>query len=80
MGPGGAVRRNVPPAQRPEELPRIDLCLVPHDHWDHMDVSTLRSGFTEIGRRFPGIEVAMHRGTFKQADEPLDEPLEIRRG
>ena len=45
-----------------------------------MDVPTLRSGFTEIGRRFPGIEVAMHRGTLKQAHEPLDEPLEIRRG
>lgn len=192
MGPGGVVRRNVPPPLRPEELPRIDLCLVSHDHWDHMDVPTLRAvgapvvagletgaplakekilhqgmrwwqsvnfrgititfvpaqhfsgrgignrdltlwggwviqgssatlyhsgdtayftGFQEIGRRFPGIDaamlpigaydprwfmqpvhvdpeealqafedlgartfVAMHWGTFKQSDEPLDEP------
>jgi L-ascorbate metabolism protein UlaG (beta-lactamase superfamily) len=192
MGPGGVVSRNVPPALRPEELPHIDASLVSHDHWDHMDVPTLRavgapvlagletdapfsrekllhvplrwwqtvkvrgvaitfvpaqhfsgrglgnrdrtlwggfviqgssatlyhsgdtgsfSGFREIGRRFPGIDVAMlpigaydprwfmqsvhvdpeealqafedlgartfvamHWGTFKQADEPLDEP------
>jgi L-ascorbate metabolism protein UlaG (beta-lactamase superfamily) len=192
MGPAGVMSRNVPPALRPEELPNIDASLVSHDHWDHMDVPTLRavgavvlaglgtdapfareklqhvplrwwqtvkirgiaitfvpsqhfsgrglggrdrtlwggfviqgpsatlyhsgdtgyfSGFKEIGRRFPGIDVAMlpigaydprwfmapvhvdpeealqafvdlgartfvamHWGTFKQADEPLDEP------
>jgi L-ascorbate metabolism protein UlaG (beta-lactamase superfamily) len=192
MGPAGLISRNVPPALRPEDLPRIDACLVSHDHWDHMDVPTLRavgapvlaglgtdaplareklvhvplrwwqtvrigdvavtfvpaqhfsgrglggrdrtlwggfviqgssatlyhagdtgyfSGFKEIGRRFPGIDaalipigaydprwfmspvhvdpeealqafedlgartfVAMHWGTFKQSDEPLDEP------
>jgi L-ascorbate metabolism protein UlaG (beta-lactamase superfamily) len=192
MGPAGVMSRNVPPALRPEELPHIDASLVSHDHWDHMDVPTLRavgapvlaglatdaplakeklqhvplrwwqtvkvrnvaitfvpaqhfsgrgmggrdrtlwggfviqgssatlyhsgdtgyfSGFKEIGRRFPGIDVAMipigaydprwfmapvhvdpeealqafedlgartfvamHWGTFKQADEPLDEP------
>jgi L-ascorbate metabolism protein UlaG (beta-lactamase superfamily) len=192
MGPAGVMSRNVPPALRPEELPHIDASLVSHDHWDHMDVPTLRavgapvlaglgtdapfakeklqhvplrwwqtvkvrdisitfvpsqhfsgrglggrnrtlwggfviqgpsatlyhsgdtgyfSGFKEIGRRFPAIDVAMlpigaydprwfmapvhvdpeealqafvdlgartfvamHWGTFKQADEPLDEP------
>ena len=192
MGPAGVMSRNVPPALRPEELPHIDASLVSHDHWDHMDVPTLRavgapvlaglgtdaplarekvlhvalrwwqtvkvrgvsitfvptqhfsgrglggrdrtlwggfviqgssatlyhagdtgyfSGFHEIGRRFPAIDaalvpigaydprwfmrpvhvdpeealqafedlgartfVAMHWGTFKQADEPLDEP------
>jgi len=201
MGPAGVLSRNVPPALRPEELPHIDASLVSHDHWDHMDVPTLRdvgapvlaglgtdaplarekllhvplrwwqtvkvrdvaitfvpsqhfsgrglggrdrtlwggfviqgssatiyhagdtgyfSGFQEIGRRFPAIDaalipigaydprwfmrpvhvdpeealqafedlgartfVAMHWGTFKQSDEPLDEPpvrLEAERG
>jgi L-ascorbate metabolism protein UlaG (beta-lactamase superfamily) len=192
MGPAGVMGRNVPPALRPEDLPHVDASLVSHDHWDHLDVPTLRevgapvlaglgtdaplarekllhvplrwwqtvkvrgvaitfvpaqhfsgrgiggrdrtlwggfviqgasatlyhagdtgyfSGFKEIGRRFPGIDaamipigaydprwfmrsvhvdpeealqafedlgartfVAMHWGTFKQADEPLDEP------
>ncbi len=192
MGPMGLLGRNVPPALRPADLPRIDACLVSHAHYDHMDLPTLRavkapvlaglgngatlagarlrhgtlgwwqkvrirgveitfvpaqhfsnrttsdgdralwggfvirgssatlyhsgdtawfSGFKEIGRRFPDIDaamlpigaydprwfmrsvhvdpeealqafedlgartfVAMHWGTFKQADEPLDEP------
>jgi L-ascorbate metabolism protein UlaG (beta-lactamase superfamily) len=185
-------KRNVPPGVPPEAFPHVDAALVSHDHYDHLDVPTLRrigapviaglgtkrllrsqelfvtelgwwrstrvgdvtvtfvpaqhfgrrglgdgnqrlwggfvlqgrsatiyfagdtawfDGFREIGRRFPGIDAAllpigaydpewfmqrahvnpeqalaafrdlgattffaMHWGTFKQTDEPLDEP------
>jgi L-ascorbate metabolism protein UlaG (beta-lactamase superfamily) len=192
LGPriSGFISRNAGPGLRTDELPRIDASLVSHNHYDHLDLPTLRAvgapvvaglgtrrnlrglpctelgwwdalqvrgfrisfvpshhwsrrgvgdmnealwggfviegggarvyhagdtgyfeGFREIGRRFPGLDaallpigaydpewfmrphhmtpedavqafadlgarrlVAMHWGTFKLTDEPLDEP------
>jgi L-ascorbate metabolism protein UlaG (beta-lactamase superfamily) len=36
------VRRRRPPGVRFEDLPPIDVILVSHDHYDHMDLPTLR--------------------------------------
>ena len=50
IGPfhGIGVRRHRPPGIRFEDLPPIDVVLVSHDHYDHMDVPTLR----RLARRF----------------------------
>ncbi len=42
IGPGAVVRRNVPPGVPLGKLPRIDACLVSHDHYDHLDLPTLQ--------------------------------------
>lgn len=44
VGPWGLIgpRRVRPPGIRFDDLPKIDLVLVSHDHYDHMDLATLR--------------------------------------
>lgn len=39
---GSGPRRVAAPGIRFEDLPRIDLAAVSHDHYDHMDVATLK--------------------------------------
>jgi N-acyl-phosphatidylethanolamine-hydrolysing phospholipase D len=54
MGP----RRLVPPAMRFDDLPPIDLVLLSHDHYDHLDRPTIRL----LVRRFPDARWAAPAG------------------
>jgi N-acyl-phosphatidylethanolamine-hydrolysing phospholipase D len=42
----------MPPGLRLEDLPRIDLVLISHDHYDHLDVPTIRRLWAEHHPRF----------------------------
>jgi L-ascorbate metabolism protein UlaG (beta-lactamase superfamily) len=39
----GLIRRNVPAALQPRDLPRIDATLITHSHYDHYDTFSVRA-------------------------------------
>jgi N-acyl-phosphatidylethanolamine-hydrolysing phospholipase D len=43
-------RRFAPPALRPDQLPRVDVLLLSHNHYDHLDLATIEAlpGKTQI--------------------------------
>ncbi len=45
-------RRHRPPGLRFDDLPRIDVVLLSHNHYDHLDLPTLRRLTREHGPRF----------------------------
>jgi L-ascorbate metabolism protein UlaG (beta-lactamase superfamily) len=56
----GFIRRNVPAALQPGELPPLDATLVTHSHYDHLDVASVRAAGARVvagsgmGRYLPG--------------------------
>ncbi len=58
-GPG--VRRHVPPPRPPASLPPIDVIVVTHGHYDHLD----RNSIDAVCRRFPEVVVFVPRGQKK---------------
>ena len=56
--PTATTRRQVPPALRVNQLPRIDTILVSHNHYDHFDRDSLRA----LAGRFPSARVLVPLG------------------
>jgi L-ascorbate metabolism protein UlaG (beta-lactamase superfamily) len=50
--PWAGPRRHRPPGLRFEDLPAIDIVLISHNHYDHLDVPTLRRLARERAPRF----------------------------
>jgi L-ascorbate metabolism protein UlaG (beta-lactamase superfamily) len=43
-----------------EDMPEIDVLLITHDHWDHLDHATLTALEPKIGRAFTPLGVGAH--------------------
>jgi len=54
----GFFRRIAPPGISVQDLPPIDLILISHNHYDHMDESSLRA----VCKRFPDVTILVPQG------------------
>lgn len=43
-----------------EDLPDIDYLLISHDHWDHLDYTTIRSLKNKVGKVITGLGTGAH--------------------
>jgi len=44
----------------PEDMPEIDVLLITHDHWDHLDWSTAKALLPKVGKVVCGLGVGAH--------------------
>ncbi|MBQ7585697.1 MAG: MBL fold metallo-hydrolase [Desulfovibrionaceae bacterium] len=56
---------------RPEDLPDIDVLLLSHDHWDHLDYPTLTALEPRISQVVCGLGVGAHLQRFGFAREKI---------
>ena len=58
---------------RPNDLPEIDLLIVTHEHWDHMDYATLRDIRTKVKQVVCPLGIADYLRYWGYADEQITE-------
>lgn len=66
-----------------DDLPPIDLLLISHDHWDHLDYGTVKALKTKVGKVLTGLGVGEHFEYWGYPKEKIvekdwyDSPLEL---
>ena len=58
---------------RPEDLPDIDVLIITHEHWDHMDYATLRDIRDRVKQVFCPLGIADYLRYWGYADEQIKE-------
>ena len=58
---------------RPEDLPEIDVLIVTHEHWDHMDYATLRDIRNKVKTVICPLGIADYLRYWKYCDEQIIE-------
>lgn len=58
---------------RPEDLPEIDVLIVTHEHWDHMDYATLRDIRTKVKHVVCPLGIADYLRYWHYSDEQIVE-------
>ncbi|WP_344977793.1 MBL fold metallo-hydrolase [Compostibacter hankyongensis] len=56
-----------------EDMPQVDLLLISHDHWDHLDYTTIQQLEPKVGKVICGLGVAQHFEYWGWAKEKLIE-------
>ena len=58
---------------RPEDLPEIDVLIVTHEHWDHMDYATLRDLRTKVKKVVCPLGIADYLRYWHYSDDQIVE-------